>query len=106
GAGDETKLYNPSLNLWYSLGTGPNAPAYSGWGGSAVLLPLSPADHYRARVLVCGDVQPKIFDLGNTAAGWQPTASRPPIPGFSTPPPRSNSTAVLLPTGEVFVSGG
>jgi len=106
GEGDETKLFNPSSNLWFSLGTGPSAPLYSGFGGSAVLLPLSSADGYRARVLVTGDVEAKIFDLGNTGAGWQVTASRPAFPGLGSPPQRHNSTAVLLPTGDVFVSGG
>ena len=106
GAGDETKLFNPSTNQWFSLGSGPSSPIYSGWGGSAVLLPLSSADGYRARVLVTGDEHAKIFDLGNRAAGWTATASRPAFPGLSTPPHRNNSTAVLLPTGDVFVSGG
>ncbi|HEY7286775.1 MAG TPA: galactose oxidase-like domain-containing protein [Vicinamibacterales bacterium] len=106
GANDETKLFNPSTTQWFSLGAGPNSPLYSSWGGSAVLLPLSPADGYRTRVLVTGDVQAKIFDLGNPSAGWTPTASRPAFPGLSAPPQRNNSTAVLLPTGDVFVSGG
>ncbi len=106
GDGDQTKLFNPSTNQWHSLGTGPSAPLYSGFGGSAVMLPLSSADGYRTRIMVTGDVQAKIFDLGNTAAGWQPTAPRPAFPGLSAPPPRRNSTAVLLPTGDVFVSGG
>ena len=99
GPNDETKLFNASSNQWHSLGSGPNSPLYSGWGGSAVLLPLSSADGYRARVLVTGDVQAKIFDLGNLSAGWQPTASRPAFPGHTSPPKRNNSTAVLLPTG-------
>jgi len=74
--------------------------------GSSTALPLSSADGYRARVLVTGDVDAKIFDLGNPGAGWTVTSSRPAFPGLAAPPQRNNSTAVLLPTGDVFVSGG
>jgi hypothetical protein len=63
---------------------------------------------YKPRVLVCGDAQAWILDLSNwggvgstpIAAAWQPAASR------SPKPIRRHSNAVILPTGEIFVSGG
>ena len=40
---------------------------------TSVMLPLSPADKYRARIMQVGGSMPFILDLGNLAAGWIPT---------------------------------
>ena len=69
-----------------------------------MLLPLRPGDGYRPRVLICGGQQAMIIDLGATAPAWTPTAPR--TLNAPNPPRRRNLNAVLLPTGEVFVSGG
>jgi hypothetical protein len=68
---------------------------------TSVLLPLSHADGYRPRVLICGSDQAFTIDLGPGAAnaGWQQTGPR-------SLGRRYNLNAVLLPTGEVFVCGG
>jgi Domain of unknown function (DUF1929) len=78
--------------------------------GTSVLLPLLPSEGYRARILLCGAAQPKIMHLGGSNLHWQPTAPRqlpasPPRYGVSNPQ-RNNATAILLPTGDVFVCGG
>lgn len=75
---------------------------------TSVMLPLSPADKYRARIMQAGGSMPYILDLGNLAAGWI-AAPRSmfdhPSPG-DVNPVRENADAVILPTGEVFIEGG
>jgi hypothetical protein len=72
-----------------------------GSNGTSVLLPLLRGDDYRPRVMVCGGSEPERIDLGGTA-GWQPTGVR----ALSGTPVRHHLCAVILPTGEVFVTGG
>jgi len=68
-----------------------------------VLLPLRPPD-YQPRVIIAGGNNPaplssaEIIDLAAPAPAWQA------LPDMNHP--RGNLTAVLLPTGEVFVAGG
>lgn len=68
---------------------------------SSVMLPLL-KPHYRPRVLFCGSATALRIDLGETTPAWRPTGPRT-LPGQ---PVRYNLSAVLLPTGDVFVSGG
>ncbi len=82
------------------------APA-SGWSTAwnmpAVMLPLLPSEEYRPRVMVCGNTTPQIIDLGAVAPAWTDTAAR---TGAAMGRIRSHSIAVLLPTGQVFHTGG
>ncbi|MGI8694608.1 MAG: galactose oxidase-like domain-containing protein [Geodermatophilaceae bacterium] len=75
---------------------------------SSILLPLSPADKYRARVLVAGGSTPFILDTDNPGAGW--TATLRTMTGYPQPgdvnPVRENLDTVILPTGEIFAEGG
>ncbi len=80
----------------------------------SVLLPLTPANRYRARVLLAGRRQPLFVDLprdvgvppcssitippGSPCGQWRKTAHQALV--------RIHPNATLLPTGEVFVSGG
>lgn len=68
----------------------------------SVLLPLTPANRYQARVLLAGRNQPLLVtlgrDIGAPREGWRPTSNRARL--------RIHDNATLLPTGEVFVSGG
>lgn len=71
---------------------------------TSVLLPLLRGDSYAPRIMVCGGSQPERIDRPgeDTSDGWQPTGPR----ALSRTPLRHHLCAVLLPTGEVFVSGG
>jgi hypothetical protein len=93
--------WDPAAKTWASLGTGPGAD-YGGYGTSSVLLPLHPADNYRARMLVTNAPQPRILDLGASPPTWQDTSARA-MPGA---PWRYHATSVLLADGSVLVVGG
>jgi hypothetical protein len=85
---------------------------YHGINASSVLLPLLPEENYRPRVLLCGDRQPWIIDLGDRQAKFRKTSERK-LPEVEKGParhsknsPRYDLNAVLLPTRDVFVCGG
>ena len=71
--------------------------------GSSVLLPLTPANNYRPKVMILGGGDPstattEIIDLGAGSPAWQwgPDMSQ----------PRIEMDAVLLPTGKILAVGG
>lgn len=103
-AGGRNQRFNPVPDVWTSICPQPGDGLYGGIATSSVLLPLRPGDGYRPRVLICGGQQAMIIDLGAAAPAWTPTAPR--TLNAPNPPRRRNLNAVLLPTGEVFVSGG
>jgi hypothetical protein len=74
---------------------------------TSVLLPLLHQENYRARVLVANGVTPFPIDVGAETKEWEPVAR---INwdelDEETPPQRYFACPVLLPTGEVFFSGG
>ncbi|MFD8757295.1 galactose oxidase-like domain-containing protein, partial [Kitasatospora sp. NPDC059577] len=67
---------------------------------TSVLLPLRPSKNHEPSVLLCGGATPRRIDLADERPAWRTTGPRP-LNG-----PRYNLNAVLLPTSEVFVSGG
>ncbi|WP_331773407.1 DUF1929 domain-containing protein (plasmid) [Embleya sp. NBC_00888] len=69
---------------------------------TSVLLPLRPSKNYEPSVLLCGGTTPRRIDLADDSPAWRTTGTRPP----NLNGPRYNLNAVLLPSGEVFVSGG
>src|SRR4030095_13016174 len=83
-----------------------NAPMNSGRdGGSvrAVLLPLTPANSYKPRVMIFGGGNPstattEIIDLSAATPAWQygPHMSQ----------PRIQMNATILPSGKVLLTGG
>ena len=75
---------------------------------TSVLLPLSPADKYRARVMQIGGSTPFILDMDNVGAGWAAaTRSMFDHPAMGDVNPlRVNADSIILPTGEIFVEGG
>lgn len=89
----------------------PPESIYDNWFAqdtTSVMLPLSPEDGYRARIMQAGGSMPYILDLGTIAAGWIPAPRAMfdhPAPG-DVNPIRENADAVLLPTGEIFIEGG
>ncbi|MBT2676377.1 DUF1929 domain-containing protein [Streptomyces sp. ISL-14] len=78
---------------------------YTGFGASAVMLPLLPADNYRARILVCGGgvAERANLDATGEAAGWKPIPRR---NGSAAGKERQHACAVILPTGQVLMTGG
>jgi hypothetical protein len=80
----------------------PDQEIYKGYHFSSVLLPLTPTNGYRPRVLITNGKQPHVIDLGERQPQWRPTAPR----TLAGSPSRWNATAVLLPTGHVLVVGG
>jgi hypothetical protein len=86
-------------------------PIYDNWFAqdtTSVMLPLSPGDKYRARIMQAGGSMPYILDTGNVAVGWIPAPRAMfdhPSPG-DVNPVRENADAVILPTGEVLIEGG
>jgi len=79
---------------------------------SSVLLPLTPQNNYVPTILICNQLQAARATLtpGQEAnAAWTPTKPRSAFFNQNGPmvvPPRLNATAILLPTGQVFVQGG
>jgi hypothetical protein len=102
--------YNDSTDWDHVISPPPESIYNNGFvqDTSSVLLPLSPADKYRARVLVAGGSTPFILDADNPASGWVPTLRT--MTGYPQPgdvnPVRENLDIVILPTGEVFIEGG
>ncbi|MGE0469512.1 MAG: galactose oxidase-like domain-containing protein [Nitrospira sp.] len=96
---------------WDDVIAPPPEGIYDNWFAqdtTSVMLPLSPTDKYRARIMQAGGSMPFILDLGNLAAGWI-AAPRSmldhPNPG-DVNPVRENADAIILPTGEIFIEGG
>ncbi|WP_441285637.1 galactose oxidase-like domain-containing protein [Sorangium sp. KYC3313] len=119
-SGRGSRLLTTSNNTWsatqYTTQYA-NSRTYPGYG-SAVLLPLSPTDNHRARVMVIGGggavsnaatsdpndtaipatATTELLDLGAASPAWSYKASM----NYA----RVLNTAVLLPDGKVFVVGG
>ncbi|MGQ0779081.1 MAG: galactose oxidase-like domain-containing protein [Pseudonocardiales bacterium] len=96
---------------WDDVIAPPPEGIYDNWFAqdtTSVLLPLSPADRYRARIMQAGGSTAYLLDLGNLAAGWITTPRAMfdhPAPG-DVNPVRENADAVILPTGEILIEGG
>lgn len=104
-------------SAWYDPASGlldpaaaevpPHGTGYTETNHTAVLLPLLPGDGYTPRVLFLGNQGAHHIVLdrsdADTPPAWVPTAPRD-WPG--EPPLRRHGCATLLPTGEVFFSGG
>jgi hypothetical protein len=75
------------------------ASVYSRSAFASVLLPLKPPA-YEARILICGQKQPRLFDPNNSHLGWQEAGSERPYAM------RAYVNAVLTPDGKVLLVGG
>jgi len=75
-------------------------PIVSSTDTTSVLLPLRPARNYAPSVLLCGGKKALRIDLADEHPVWKVTGARPLTSA------RYNLNAVLLPSGEVFISGG
>ncbi|MFL5909807.1 MAG: galactose oxidase-like domain-containing protein [Gaiellaceae bacterium] len=76
--------------------------AYHGFDCPSVLLPLTPDDGYRPRVLLCGGTTSQLIDLGAATPGWVTV----PRSGSTAGQARTHANALILPTGDVLMTGG
>jgi hypothetical protein len=76
--------------------------AYQGYNCPSVLLPLTPRDNYRPRVLLCGGTTSQVIDLGAASPAWGTV----PRKGGTAALGRSHACATILPTGDVLMTGG
>jgi hypothetical protein len=102
GAGRGSRFFNPATNTWTAVVATTNYTASRDYGTS-VLLPLTPANGYRPRVLILGGASPatattEIIDLSNPTPAWQY--------GPSMSQPRIQLSATILPNGKVLAVGG
>ncbi|OYE01200.1 glyoxal oxidase [Nostoc sp. 'Peltigera membranacea cyanobiont' 232] len=87
-------------------------PGYAAQPTTSVLLPLLPENEYHVDVLLCGGVKTlrtSFMPGAEASAHWTETTPRQAFfnqGGTMVVPPRTNAVAILLPTGDVFVSGG
>ncbi|MGH6936281.1 MAG: discoidin domain-containing protein, partial [Methylocella sp.] len=102
GPTTSSALFDPSTLKW-SLNVANTNYALNRWYGTSVLLPLTPANNYRPKVMIMGGYNPatattETIDLGATNPTWQNG------PGMSQP--RIEMNAVILPNGKVLAVGG
>ena len=102
GSGRGSRIFNPSTNAWSPVVATTNYTSSRTYGTS-VLLPLSPADGYRSRVMILGGGNPATA----TTEIIEPLASS---PAWQYGPPMSQSriqmNATILPNGKVLAVGG
>src|SRR3984893_16729171 len=102
GSTATSRLFNPSTKTWTTVAN-TNLGSTRTYG-SSVLLPLTPANNYRPKVMILGGGIPsattttEIIDLGASSPAWQW--------GRDMTQPRVEMDAVLLPTGKVLAIGG
>ncbi len=102
GSGRGSRFFNPATNGWSAVVANTN---YSGnrTYGTSVLLPLTPANGYRPRVMIFGGGNPatattEMIDLSAPTPAWQN--------GPSMSQPRIQMSATILPNGKVLAMGG
>src|SRR5712692_7040632 len=102
GSQTTSKLFDPSTTTWNTNVASTN---YSGTRtyGTSVLLPLTPANNYDAKVIVMGGHSPatnttEIIDMGAPTPAWQY--------GPNMSEARIEMNAVILPDGRVLAVGG
>jgi len=102
GSGTGSRTFNTTSNTWSAVMATTNYPNSRSYGTS-VLLPLTPANGYRPRVMIFGGGNPatattEIIDLGASTPQWQY--------GPSMSQPRIEMNATILPNGKILATGG
>jgi hypothetical protein len=102
GSGSGTRIFNPATKTWTGVVATTNFNGTRTYGTS-VLLPLTPANGYRPRVMIFGGGNPattttEVLDLSASPLTWQV--------GPSMSQPRIEMNATILPDGKVLATGG
>jgi hypothetical protein len=102
GSTTSSAIFNTSTHTWT---TGVAHTVYSGTRtyGTSVLLPLTPANGYKPRVIIMGGGNPstnttEIIDLSASSPKW--------VSGPSMSQPRIEMNATILPNGKILATGG
>ena len=102
GSTTQSRTFDPSNNTWSGVIATTN---YGGdrTYGSSVLLPLTPANAYKPRVMIFGGGNPstattEIIDMSAATPAW--------VTGPPMSQPRIEMNATLLPNGKVLAVGG
>lgn len=102
GSGRGSRLFDPATKTWSAVIATTNYGNTRTYGTS-VLLPLTPANSYKPRVMIFGGGNPstattEIIDLSAATPAWQygPNMSQ----------PRIQMNATILPSGKVLLTGG
>jgi hypothetical protein len=103
-SGSQTKsnIFNPSTQKW-TLDVATTNFSGTRTYGTSILLPLSPVDLYKPRVIIMGGANPatattEIIDLSVSNPKW--------VTGPSMSQPRIQMNATILPSGKVLATGG
>ena len=102
GWSTQSRTFNPATNTWSGVIATTNYGGSRTYG-SSVLLPLTPANGYKPRVMIFGGGNPstattEIIDLSAATPAW--------VFGPSMSQPRIEMDATLLPNGKVLAVGG
>ena len=102
GSGTGARIFNTSTRTWSGVVASTNYPNTRTYGTS-VLLPLTPSNGYRPRVMIMGGGNPatattEIIDVSASPLQWQY--------GPSMSQPRIEMNATILPNGKVLAVGG
>ena len=102
GSGTGSRVFNPSTRTWSGVVATTN---YAGTRtyGTSVLLPLTPANGYKPRVMIMGGGNPatpttEIIDMSAATPKW--------VTGPPMSQPRIEMNATILPNGKVLAVGG
>jgi len=102
GSGTGSRIFNTTNKTWSGVVATTNYPNSRTYGTS-VLLPLTPANAYRPRIMIMGGGNPatattEIIDLSAATPQWQY--------GPSMSQPRIEMNATILPNGKILTIGG
>ncbi|HEV2989746.1 MAG TPA: galactose oxidase-like domain-containing protein [Candidatus Angelobacter sp.] len=102
GAQTTSNIFNPSTHIW-TLDVAKTNFGSTRTYGTSVLLPLSPVDLYKPRVVIMGGANPatattETIDLSVSNPKW--------VTGPSMSQPRIEMNATILPSGKVLATGG
>jgi len=102
GSTTQSRTFDPSTNTWSGVIANTNYGGARTYG-SSVLLPLTPANGYKPKVIIFGGGNPsvattEIIDLSTSSPAW--------VWGPNMSQPRIEMNATMLPNGKILTVGG